>query len=276
MSRSTFFASLPLVLMLIDRLFGAPSSELVLTYQILTTKEVLTDAMTLRKTYRILGQLVGQLPQENLAPMATSTQGLPLLLSPYEVYLGFTRGWISVTMTERQKYPNITQKSNLTQEKQITIPTQRSSFNYFDSVQPQVGSIWESFFNDPEVGRKRQLVQDVFNRLWDLGFYLHASSHLYCDLVAYPSDPLIVHAQYLVVCIPWKQRIRLKDLMSYARLASTVKKTVLLASDRSVSSNLDNQLYEDLSTLFLTEDPLPKRIEPEKIVFMQFRWQGLS
>lgn len=67
------------------------------------------------------------------------------------------------------------------------------------------------------------------------GLYLTKGNKFGSDFLAYPSDPLFVHALYLVVCLSENQQLSKTLLHTYTRLASQVNKHVLLVRFRTES-----------------------------------------
>lgn len=221
----------------------------------------------------MLGQLVAPLPSETLAPLALSNEGLPLLLSPYEVYLGYREGWIDIVTKEMHIDETKSAPGSTSHKSTVLIPTECSNDIYLKSSSADADHIWTSFFGDPILGSKRKLVQEVFDHLWRRGYYVQVSSHYYTDLVVYEHDPLLIHAKYLVVCAAWNQKMKMKDLMSLARLSNSVKKALLLASSRP-QDNSSTDLSNSLASLSL--EPNQSAPGEPTITFVEFSWQGVS
>jgi tRNA splicing endonuclease len=206
------------------------------------------DVKTLRKSHRIIGQCVAQLPSENLAPKALSLQGLPLLLSPYEAYIGIKQGFIRLVANVVNKHDETEAPKSRLLEKQTIILTARNQDHFYTYSDVDAEELFSSFFDDPEHGQKRSLIFKSFEHFWRNGYVVQTSSHFHTDLVVYTADPLLVHASFLVICVPWKEKMRIRDLMTYARLASSVKKTLLIVSIG----------------------------EFEQVTLVEFKWAGIS
>lgn len=245
----------------------------------------------LRKEHRILGQLVGQLPVDSLAPFAKSTQGLPLQLSLHEVYCAFQLGIVRIVRNVDRNLEGKIELPSPSKSKQLAISTQRKSDSAFIYEEVETESPWLDFFEDAKKGEKRKLLQLAFDSLWRRGFYVHLSNRFQTDLVVYTADPLLVHASFLVVCVPTNQKLRIRDMMCYARLANSVKKTLLFAFDGATAKiptfgakecTLASETFSDhpssssdpstSSTPFLAKT----HSQAESIQFLQFGWVGVS
>jgi tRNA-splicing endonuclease subunit Sen34 len=49
------------------------------------------------------------------------------------------------------------------------------------------------------------------------------------DFLAYPGDPMVHHAEFIIVCEDIDKKIHTTHIIAHARLASIVKKTFLIA-----------------------------------------------
>ncbi|XP_054269189.1 tRNA-splicing endonuclease subunit Sen34-like [Macrosteles quadrilineatus] len=70
----------------------------------------------------------------------------------------------------------------------------------------------------------------VFRDLWEKGYYITDGHKFGVDYLVYPGDPVKFHAQFLIVCIESNSNIPPSDLIAYARLGSTSRKTFVIAS----------------------------------------------
>ena len=70
----------------------------------------------------------------------------------------------------------------------------------------------------------------VFQDFWKRGFYLTPGSKFGGDFLAYPGDPIQYHAHCVIIVLPYTKFISPLDVISYGRLAVTVKKSPVLAS----------------------------------------------
>ena len=77
---------------------------------------------------------------------------------------------------------------------------------------------------------------NVFVNMWEKGFYLTDGTNFGGDFLAYPGDPLMFHAKYIVVCCDMSEdeikSMSEADLVAKSRLAVTVKKTMLFAYNK--------------------------------------------
>lgn len=249
------------------------------------------DVIDMRKTHRIVGTLVGQLPVESLAPKALSNQGLPLFLSPQEAYFLWSRNACRIVRYKANTATFTETPQKLALPKRVEISTEHSPNELAEYEDFDCEALWKDYFAD----EAHILKQKVFTSLWSRGFYVQVSTHLFTDFVIYEADPLLIHAAFVVVCLFWNQKFKLLDLMAYGRLASTVKKSILLASERSIKvqdSSITLEGPEDLSKgledLHLhptsthsppnTEKPIHFGMIPDgkEIALVEFRWSGVS
>lgn len=86
--------------------------------------------------------------------------------------------------------------------------------------------------------RRERFCYEVFKKLYDLGFYLTSGLKFGCDYLAYKQDPILYHSSFLVICEPDSQSLHDKHVLSYNRLASQVKKSVLFAIQRSTDQTI--------------------------------------
>jgi tRNA-splicing endonuclease subunit Sen34 len=79
---------------------------------------------------------------------------------------------------------------------------------------------------------RERFCYEVYKKLYDLNFYLTSGLKFGCDFLAYKHDPLLFHSSFLVVCESNVDRLHEKQMFSFNRLASQVKKSVVLAIGR--------------------------------------------
>uniref|UniRef100_A0AAV2J5U4 tRNA-splicing endonuclease subunit SEN34 n=1 Tax=Knipowitschia caucasica TaxID=637954 RepID=A0AAV2J5U4_KNICA len=70
----------------------------------------------------------------------------------------------------------------------------------------------------------------VFSDLRRRGFCLTSGGKFGADFLVYPGDPLRFHAHFMAVCVQQGEPLSLRDVLSWIRLSSNVKKTLLLCS----------------------------------------------
>lgn len=93
----------------------------------------------------------------------------------------------------------------------------------------------------------------AFRYLYTQGYYITSGAKFGGDFLVYPGDPTNYHSQFILVCFDSKQEynsLSLKQLITYARMATTVKKTFLisfLTEERlevgRLSINLDDKKF---------------------------------
>lgn len=74
----------------------------------------------------------------------------------------------------------------------------------------------------------------VMKLFWQKGFYLTSGAKFGGDFLAYPDTPEKYHSQFILVCLENNtKKLTLKELITYARMATSVKKTVIIATYKS-------------------------------------------
>ena len=76
---------------------------------------------------------------------------------------------------------------------------------------------------------KQQSCNLVFKYFWKLGYFLTSAAKFGGDYLVYPGDPLRYHSFFIVLVRDCEDGFTSKDLISYGRLAASVKKTVILS-----------------------------------------------
>ena len=79
----------------------------------------------------------------------------------------------------------------------------------------------------------KEIKRQAYRDLWQKGFYLTDGAKFGGDFLAYPGDPILFHAKYVIICCDNPNDINEKDLVARSRLGTAVKKIVLLASFQS-------------------------------------------
>jgi len=99
---------------------------------------------------------------------------------------------------------------------------------------------WNFGSNCPKVAIRSA----TFRFLWAKGFYLTAGDKFGADFLAYPGDPVMFHATYVVICQASMQcderMINEKELVAKCRLGTAVKKTILISYFEDAKQNCDN------------------------------------
>ncbi|XP_055081813.1 tRNA-splicing endonuclease subunit Sen34 [Periophthalmus magnuspinnatus] len=70
----------------------------------------------------------------------------------------------------------------------------------------------------------------VFRDLRRRGFCLTSGGKFGADFLVYPGDTLRFHAHFMALCVCEEEPLAVRDLLSWVRLSSNVKKTLLLCS----------------------------------------------
>lgn len=71
-----------------------------------------------------------------------------------------------------------------------------------------------------------------YKHFWSKGFYLTCGAKFGGDFLAYAGDPSHYHAQFIIVAIENEHKLKmlkLKNLITYGRMATSVKKTFVVA-----------------------------------------------
>lgn len=249
-----------------------------------------------------MGILIGQLPRDSLATRAISHDGLPLLLSPCEAYFIWKHKLARIVSPKAEKTEIDENFKRLSIPPRVVIETTSTRGEPIDYTDVDASHLWRCYFDDAENGKRRVLVQNVFEHFWSLGYFVQSSTNLHSDFVLYAADPLVIHAAYVVVCVFWKQKFKILDIMAYSRQAQSVKKSVVLASIRyqgeeasettEEASNLQSELEklsiaatqhgdhsndskakESLGEFVLNFESLER---PKKISLVELKWAGVS
>ncbi|CAI4227031.1 unnamed protein product [Auanema sp. JU1783] len=127
---------------------------------------------------------------------------------------------IEVTREEVEDALNVLQSSTVVDER-ITLSYCPESMDNYETL---------DLFSLPVPSTSEfRLKRLVFHDLWRRGFYITAGLRFGCDYLAYEGLPGEVHAKYLVKCLPSDEDLSPLELISLTRVATQVKKAVLLA-----------------------------------------------
>ncbi|XP_033100350.1 tRNA-splicing endonuclease subunit Sen34-like [Anneissia japonica] len=88
----------------------------------------------------------------------------------------------------------------------------------------------------------------VFKHFWEEGYYLTCGGKFGGDFLVYPGNPMLFHSSFIAICRPHSESFTARELVQFGRMASNVKKTVIICS-------LDTQ---------------------DKLVFTSVQWTGIS
>ena len=84
--------------------------------------------------------------------------------------------------------------------------------------------------SDIQLTPEEKLKYDVFCHLHNQGYYLTDGLKFGGHFLVYPGDPGLYHSVYIVFCVPFTNKVCLADYSALGRLATSVKKTLLLCS----------------------------------------------
>ncbi|XP_035477883.1 tRNA-splicing endonuclease subunit Sen34 isoform X1 [Scophthalmus maximus] len=109
----------------------------------------------------------------------------------------------------------------------VQLSTVRAGLSHFPEDRALLRADWPIRAQDDP---RRDVRYQVFRDLRGRGFYLTSAGKFGGDFLVYPGDPLRFHAHFIVICLSLEESIGVLDVLSVARLGSSVKKTVLLCS----------------------------------------------
>lgn len=69
----------------------------------------------------------------------------------------------------------------------------------------------------------------AYKCLWNQGYYLTCGAKFGGDFLVYPGRPSIYHSQFILICSDRSNGLTLKELVTYSRVATSVKKTFAIA-----------------------------------------------
>ncbi|XP_071951196.1 tRNA-splicing endonuclease subunit Sen34-like [Antedon mediterranea] len=70
----------------------------------------------------------------------------------------------------------------------------------------------------------------VFKDFWEKGYFLTSGGKFGGDFLVYPGNPLLFHSSYIAICRPHCELFSARDLVQFGRMASNVRKTVIICS----------------------------------------------
>ncbi|XP_077170961.1 tRNA-splicing endonuclease subunit Sen34 isoform X2 [Paroedura picta] len=108
----------------------------------------------------------------------------------------------------------------------VQLPTERTQRGQEEEVDWHLPSKEWPYGGQPEHEMRFQ----VFQNLWERGYYITSGSKFGGDFLVYPGDPMRFHAHFIALCVPRDTPLSLCDIISVGRLGTSVKKTVLLCS----------------------------------------------
>lgn len=78
--------------------------------------------------------------------------------------------------------------------------------------------------------KRDKLRYAVFRDLWERNYFLTTGVKFGGDYLAYPGDPHLFHAKFIVKCVESLETVDQCDLVSWSRIGTATKKTLVLAS----------------------------------------------
>lgn len=114
----------------------------------------------------------------------------------------------------------------------------------------------------------------AFRYFWSRGFYLTGGAKFGADFLVYPGEPSRFHSQFILVCVESAARfgaLTLTELITYARMATSVKKTLVLAYLCETSSQHD-EMKLDLMCARKLAIKLDDRL---KLILISVNWSHI-
>lgn len=220
------------------------------------------DVKRLRDEYNILGVLIGTLAQY---PQQNVFLSVPLRLSIWEViwliesnagilvdYKNYRKSLTnkSKALTESEKNPNfiVTSNEKVNHDMELVsaykIDTVRFISQHLQYSKATINEMVKYYHN--------------YKFLKNQGFFVSPGLKFGGELVIYPDDPLKYHS-YAIVKF---NLFNVNDLIVGGRLASGVKKTILLLEDKNNKTSDDLQVNDEhISLLYDQENKLAFSIE---------------
>jgi tRNA-splicing endonuclease subunit Sen34 len=89
----------------------------------------------------------------------------------------------------------------------------------------------------------------IYKYFWSLGYYLTCGSKFGGDYLVYPGDPSNFHSKFILVCLNSSdsKSLTLKQLITYARMATSVKKTFVIALCVNKNENSNFQIKDSMN-----------------------------
>lgn len=222
------------------------------------------DWITLRKTYRIIGEVIGT---------STHIPSLPAKITPEEALLLMNRGIVEIRevikCTESNQVSNFeselldyqivdyqkTRKVQLESVLDIIVEQKRinndirskeeileDEINKSSPVTKE-NMIWPIFLINNFKKEHTQLISlaaiksfttvlkyKTFESLYDEGYYVTGGTKFGGDFLVYFGDPICFHAIFIIKCIERDQKMSTMEMVAFGRIGTSVKKLAVLAS----------------------------------------------
>ena len=221
----------------------------------------------LRTVHRLIGAMVGGLPGFR---QQDQVHGLPLQLSPEEVTLAVSRGWVTLYEAPDPLADVTADEGGAPPAKEARRPPQANRKGWGVKPKPGQGAkkAWGDAGGDGDVARMLantsfvtvplrepdegdgereegdgRTVQWTYPRTWtqrarcavfadlhDRGLTMTTGIKFGADFLAYPGDPMAYHAGFCVRVVPDDAHMRCQHLSGWARTAHGARKNLVLAS----------------------------------------------
>lgn len=228
------------------------------------------DWSTLRKTHRIVGNIIGS---------TSSIPSLPLKLMPEEALLLVEKElagiWEnrntdtalpepaanledSLLESQQKEYKEIRKNQLLSLidnivQKRRSMGDQRSKDEILNeeinrsSTVTKENMIWPIFLKDPIQSlsavstdlissQTTTLRLVIFKDLWERGYYITSGEKFGGHFLVYFGDPIAYHAIFIVKCVDSETNFSPTELISFGRLGVSVRKRAVLASIKNGSA----------------------------------------
>jgi len=70
---------------------------------------------------------------------------------------------------------------------------------------------------------------NAFKYLWNQGYYITCGAKFGGEFLVYPGSPSQYHSQFILACTEESRSFTFKELVTFSRMATTVKKTYVIA-----------------------------------------------
>ncbi|CAB4065542.1 TSEN34 [Lepeophtheirus salmonis] len=186
----------------------------------------LSDVQALRNDHRIVGNFVG-------VTKSDIEHGIPLVLMPEEIeYLVSKNIGIVVDKSRQNSDRFFSIKKSLKikdiRKEQSLIQLRIGHVSWTEESVKEVSKEinWRNKYKEYCSTNEKHLRMAAFRDLHSKGFYLSEGFNFGADFLAYPGDPLVFHAKYLIVC----REMDFQENVGMARLANSVNKILLSPS----------------------------------------------
>lgn len=193
----------------------------------------LPDYITIRKTHRIAGNLIGSTAGY---PHDPSIKGLPAVYNPYETQILIDEGLVDVVSSTGSH----SEEMRDTYKAYIDRQMEEQAARWTNKDREMCGKdlLYHiptgSPYNDKTAIAANSLPAPnprsykIYRDLWNRGFFITNGHSFGGDFLIYPHDPIICHATHVVHVLE-KPTLSAKDFITVNRLCVGVKKECLFA-----------------------------------------------